>query len=124
MNTRADPSRRFGLGGFKSAERPASELEKSKAGNQLLVLAQLRNLAEINIKEVMESVSTFFKKENDLLYMWGEQLGREKGRGEGREEGDAKLVKYLLGHTEYSIEKIAEEAGVSVEFVKKVKATL
>ncbi len=68
----------------------------------------------------MESISTFFKEENDLLYMLGEHRGMEKGM----EKGNAKLVKYLLELTDYSIEKIAAELGVSVEFVQKIKAAL
>jgi hypothetical protein len=40
---------------------------------------------------------------------------------EAREEGLEKAVKVLLANTEFSVEKIASEVGVSVSFVERIK---
>jgi predicted transposase YdaD len=72
----------------------------------------------------MESVSTFFKEENDILYMVGERRGVEKGMEKGVEKGKIIEVKNLLTKTNFSLEEIAEIAEVAVSFVEKVKASL
>lgn len=62
-----------------------------------------------------------------IIEQWAEikaEEALEKGREEGREEGNEKAVKLLLDNTEFSMRKIAELVGVSVSFVKKVKANL
>jgi hypothetical protein len=43
---------------------------------------------------------------------------------EAREEGLEKAVKVLLANTEFSVEKIASEVGVSVSFVERIKNKL
>jgi predicted transposase YdaD len=115
------------------------ELERQQRKNQLRILLQLRKLAPENI-QIMESVSTFFKKENDFLYCMGknegkmegkmegkqegEKAGIEKGKQEGREESKAELVKKLLLQTDFTITKIADLTDVTEDFVNKVKNTL
>lgn len=58
----------------------------------------------------------------------GEQAGLEKGIEIGLEKAsfEQKIVftRKLLTATDFSIEKIADMAGVSVDFVEEVKATL
>jgi flagellar biosynthesis/type III secretory pathway protein FliH len=63
-------------------------------------------LAEIKAKEALEE---------------GLQKGLERGRAEEREKTSAAIVQNLLANTEFSIEKIASLANVSVDFVKKVQ---
>ncbi len=99
------------------------ELERERRKKQLRVLAQLRNLAKANI-DIMESVASFFKEENDIFYIVGEKRGIEKGRKEEREEKEVLFVKNLLAQTEFNDEKIAQVAGVTVAFVQRVKSSL
>lgn len=115
------------------------ELEREQRKNQLRILSQLRNLVSVNI-EIMESVSTFFKKEKDFLYRIGQKEGIERGMERGMEKGIEKgmekgiikgeerarfeLVKNLLVETEFTVTKIATLAAVSETFVRKVKKTL
>jgi len=73
----------------------------------------LEQLAEIKEKEGREE---------------GLQVGREQGLQDGREEGRFEaqrlMVKNLLSHTEFSDEKIAELANISVEIVKEIREGL
>jgi predicted transposase/invertase (TIGR01784 family) len=86
---------------------------------QLRILAQLRNLHP-QILKIMDSIASFIKKENDVLYMLGEKEGMEKGI----EKGKKIFVKNLLLNTKFSIAKIAELSDVTEDFVKKVKKSL
>ena len=75
--------------------------------NQLRVLAQLRNL-ELNLKNAMESITEYIKEERDVLYLRGQE----------------KIIESLLTKLNYSLEQIADIAGVSLDFVKSVKQRL
>jgi hypothetical protein len=79
--------------------------------NQLRVLAQLRNL-EINLKNAMDSIAEYIKEERDVLYL------------RGLDKGEEKIIASLLTKLNYSLEQIADIAGVSVDFVKSVKQRL
>lgn len=83
---------------------------------QLRILSQLRNL-EGNLKDItMDSISKFVSIERDVAYMVGFDKGEEKG--------EEKIVASLLKKLNYSLEQIADIAGVSVEFVKNVQQKL
>lgn len=84
------------------------DLLKEKRKNQLRILAQLRNLVAENI-EIMEPVSSFFKKERDLFYI------------AGMEESKSNFVKNLLLETDFSNEKIATITGVNETFIQKLR---
>lgn len=73
---------------------------------------QLRINFEHQLEEAMQSVSTFFKEENDIFYRKGE---RKKA---------FVVVKNLLTKLGVSDEKAAEVAEVSIEYVKEVRAKL
>ncbi|PWK16632.1 hypothetical protein LV89_04894 [Arcicella aurantiaca] len=75
--------------------------------NQLRVLAQLRNL-ELNLKNAMDSIAEYIKEERDVLYLRGQE----------------KIIESLLTKLNYSLEQIADIAGVSLDFVKSVKQRL
>jgi len=64
----------------------------------------------------MQSVSTFFKEENDIFYRKGERIGIEKARHT--------VIENLLTKLGVSDEKAAEIAEVSVEYVKEIRASL
>jgi predicted transposase/invertase (TIGR01784 family) len=99
------------------------ELEREQRKNQLRILAQLRTLVSDNI-QIMESVSTFFKEENDFLYRRGEKKGIERGIEKGEERKSFILVKNLLLESDFTVAKIASMAAVTEAFVRKVKKTL
>jgi hypothetical protein len=84
-------------------------LEKQKVFQQLLVLGRLRKL-DLNIQEIMDSISQYIKIEEDILYL------------KGIEAQKSQFVISLLNGTDFSVEKIANLASVSVDFVKKIKA--
>lgn len=88
------------------------DLLKEKRKNQLRILAQLRNLVAENI-EIMEPVSSFFKKERDIFYIVGQRMGMEKSK--------SKFVKNLLSATDFSNEKIATITGVNETFIQKLR---
>ena len=104
----------------KALEQIVQRIEETATGDfplkryfkQLRVLAQLRKL-EKNLKDItMDSISKFVSQERDVAYMVGFDKGEEK------------VVASLLRKLNYSLEQIADIAGVSVEFVKSVKQKL
>lgn len=81
----------FGKDGSVSAIKNILKEVKAVAGgdfaegryyNQLRVLVQLRKL-DTQYNEAMESITTFFKEERDLLFIRGEVKGRQEGKQEG-----------------------------------------
>jgi len=76
---------------------------------QLRILAQLRNL-ETDLKDTaMDSLDKYVSMERDAFYMVGKERAEEK------------VVRNLLNKLAFSTEQAADIAGVSVEFVEKVK---
>ena len=47
--------------------------------------------------------------------------GIEEGRKEGREEGREEVIQNILSKKQFSLEEIAELAGVTVEKVKEIQ---
>lgn len=92
-------------------ETTESDLSLKRHINQLRILTQLRNL-ELNLTTVMDSIASFFKEEKDFLYI------------RGQERTEAKIVSNLLTNTDFSAEKIADLAGVPVDFVRTVQRKL
>jgi len=64
----------------------------------------------------MQSVSTFFKEEEDFLYQRGEKKAKEKRNHE--------VAKSLILESDFSDEKIADIAHVEMENVKKLRAEM
>lgn len=91
-------------------------LEKQKIFQQLLVLGRLRKL-DLNIQQVMDSISQYIKIEEDVLFL----KGIEKGIENTSEIKNRQFVISLLNGTDFSVEKIANLASVSIEFVEKMK---
>ena len=62
----------------------------------------------------MDSISQYIKIEEDVLYLKGvESTSENKNR---------QFVISLLNGTDFSVEKIANLASVSIDFVEKMKA--
>jgi hypothetical protein len=93
-----------------------SDFAESRYFKQLRIFVQLRNNVEPQFEKVMESVTKFFKEENDFLY--------RKGEVKGREEQKLKFVTYLVTQAGLSDEQVAEIAEVPVSSVKSVRVGL
>jgi DNA-dependent RNA polymerase auxiliary subunit epsilon len=83
--------------------------------NQLRVLAQLRNL-ELNLKNAMDSIAEYIKEERDVLYL--------RGLDKGQEKEQEKFVRNLLTESDFTIEKIAQIAGVTLDFINSIQRQL
>ncbi|WP_020594773.1 hypothetical protein [Spirosoma panaciterrae] len=95
------------------AETANGDFAFNRYFNQLRVLAQLRNLSD-NLKDIaMDSLDNVFSIEKDFIYM----IGLDKGEEKAKEE----VVRNLLTKTSLSVEQVADVAGVSVEFVDKIR---
>jgi len=82
---------------------------------QLRILIQLRNLSK-QFNHVMQTVSKFFKEEKDPLF--------KKGKEEGKEIKSHEVVESLISELRLEDEQVARIAKVSVDFVRKVRASL
>ncbi len=102
------------------AETANGPLVLEKYRSQLRVLVQLRNLKPI-FDDAMDNLTDFFKKENDIYYILGERNGEAKGEAKGEARKERLFVKNLVRQTDFSNEQIAALAGVSVDFVKKIR---
>ncbi|WP_432713049.1 hypothetical protein [Pedobacter sp.] len=100
------------------------DFAESRYFKQLRILLQLRNSVEQQFEKAMETVTKFFKEENDFLYRKGEEKGREEGREEGIEEKSLKVVENLILELGSSDEQAARIADVTVDFVQKIRAEL
>ncbi|HAA13097.1 MAG TPA: hypothetical protein DCE41_15960 [Cytophagales bacterium] len=94
---------------------------------QLMVLSRLRKLDTTTEKKV-EAMPITYDVETDYLYNKGKTAGKEEGEAIGMEKGEAigiekglKLaVKMALQNTNLTDQQIAQQLGVTKEFVKKV----
>lgn len=75
-------------------------------------IAQLRSSINQQFENTMQSVSTFFKEENDFFYR------------RGREKKTQQVVKNLILELNLSDEQTARIAAVELDYVKKVRAEL
>ncbi len=69
----------------------------------------------------MQSISTFFKEENDLLYKKGIEEGIEKGMSKQELEDKKVFSTSLILKTAFDDAKIAGLVGVDVSFVQKLR---
>ncbi|MCU0355797.1 MAG: hypothetical protein MUD08_19000 [Cytophagales bacterium] len=86
---------------------------------QLRVLVNLRSIKPF-VEEIMESITQYFKPENDYLYKLGEQIGEQSEA----EKQKRLFVTNLLEKTDFSVAQIAELAEVSPELVEQIKNEL
>ena len=64
-----------------------TDLAKSKYFRQLRIFIQLRSKLENQLDRAMETISEFFKEEQDFLYRKGEAKGEAKGLAMGEAKG-------------------------------------
>jgi predicted transposase YdaD len=95
--------------------------------NQLMMLSRLRKIEALTIK-ISEEMPIHYDIETDALYLRGTEKGIERGREKGREEEAAKknylFVSNLLLNTDFSDDKIALLANVTISYVKQVRQEL
>jgi predicted transposase/invertase (TIGR01784 family) len=96
------------------------DFAKSRHMNQLRIFVQLRSNVKHEFEKIMQSVSTFFREENDFLYIKGEMKGEIKGE----ERKTHAIVENLIVKLGLPDEQAADVAEVSVEYVAKVRAEL
>lgn len=87
---------------------------------QLRIIIQLRSLA-IKFDKAMESVTSFFKEENDPFYIRGERIGLERGMTKKEFEKNLAFTQALIRETEFDDTKIAGLVGVTETFVDEVR---
>ena len=61
----------------------------------------------------MDSISKYVSLERDVAYMIGQDVAKEQEQ--------TKFVTNLLTSSDFTVKKIAEIAGVSIKFVKKIQ---
>lgn len=88
----------------------------SRYFKQLRIFVQLRSSVEQQFEKAMETVTKFFKEENDFLY--------RKGEAKGESKKSHAVVENLIIKLGFTDEQAADVAEVDVEYVKKVRAEL
>jgi hypothetical protein len=91
--------------------------DKQRYNEQLRVFVQLRKDLEQLLNTAMQSVSTWYKEENDFLYRKGRKLGVIEGKLEEKRE----VVESLIKKLKLSDNNIADLANVDIDFVKRVR---
>ncbi len=87
---------------------------------QLRIIIQLRRLA-IKFDAAMESITSFFKEENDPFYIRGERIGQKRGMTKKELEKNLAFTQSLIRETEFDDAKIAGLVGVTETFVSEVR---
>lgn len=91
--------------GIKSTTN--SNFAESRYFRQLRIFVQLRNNIEQQLEKAMESVSTFFKEENDFLYRRGEAKNTREIAAKMKKSGiDITLIANITGLSIQEIEKL------------------
>jgi hypothetical protein len=93
-------------------ETTERDLALKRYFKQLRILAQLRKLVQKLENIVMDSIAKYIDEERDVAFL----VGRKKEQ--------IKFVSNLLTESDFTIDKIARIAGVTVSFVKSVKQKL
>lgn len=88
------------------------DFARSRYYKQLRILAKLRSSIKLENEETMQSISTFFKEEDDLLYQKAEKV-----RGH-------EVAKSLILELDLPDEQIARIAKINVDIVKKIRVEL
>ena len=123
----------------KVRQATESDFSENQYLRQLRILIQLRNLTK-QFDNAMEKVSEFFKEERDPFFQKGVIKGIEQGIEKGMERGMEKgieqgiekgidlksheIVQNLITKLGLSDEQAAGVAGVSIEFVRDVRAEM
>jgi len=108
-----------GIHSFTEGDFAASRYFK-----QLRIFVQLRRNVELQFEKAMETVTKFFKEENDFLYRRGEIKGVIEGQIEGEEKKSRVVVANLIVQLGLTDEQAADIAEVEVAYVSKIRAEL
>ena len=109
-------------------EHTKGNLTGSRYFNQLRIFVKLRSSIQPQFEKVMQSVSLFFKEEEDFLYKRGEEKGAEKERAkaeakilEERAKAEAKMreERAKAAEEKRNIARQFKKIGVSVEDIAK-----
>jgi predicted transposase YdaD len=109
------------LKGIESTVR--SGLEREKCLNQLRILLQLRDKSITLKLNDMISTRTFFKVENDILYIEGKGDGIVQGRAEGEIIGKAESQKQFATRMKeegFATTMIAKMTSMPVEEIERM----
>lgn len=96
------------------------DFAESRYFKQLRIFVQLRSSVEQEFEKAMETITKFFKEENDFLFRKGEVKGEAKGEAKKSQAVVENLI-LELGLSDQQAAKIAE---VPVDFVAKIRAEL
>jgi hypothetical protein len=111
----------------KLAKQSKKSSDFERHMQQLRILANLRSLQPLTEK-LMESITKYFKEENDFLFQKGELKGKLEGELEGelkeRQKNTYMFISNLLRETDFSDEKIASLAGAGLKQVQEVRAEM
>jgi hypothetical protein len=91
---------------------------------QLRVFVHLRSNIEQQFIKAMDSISSFFKEENDIYYRRGQSKGEINGEIRGEEKKSRVVVENLIVKLGFTDEQAAEVAEVSLDYVKTRRAEL
>lgn len=91
---------------------------------QLRVFVHLRSNIEQQFIKAMDSISSFFKEENDIYYRRGQSKGEINGEIRGEEKKSRVVVENLIVKLGVTDEQAAEVAEVSLDYVKTLRAEL
>jgi hypothetical protein len=89
-----------------------SDFADSRYFKQLRIFVQLRNSIEQQFEKAMDTVTKFFKEENDYLYKRAEEKSRHV------------FVESLIVKLGLSDEQVADVASVSIEYAAKIRTEL
>ena len=103
-----DPENALGQIIHRLEETTPDQRTFQKHLRQLRVLSKLRKL-DLKFDDMIQNMAKYIDAENDYLYIKGQQNEQEK------------FVNNLLTGSDFSTERIAKIAGVSIEFVKSLQ---
>ena len=87
-------------------------------------MIKLRNNLKHQFEKAMQSISTFYKEENDYLFLKGELKGQLIGEKNGEEKKSHVIVENLIKELDLADEQIARIADVTIDFVSEVRLKL
>ena len=96
-------------------ETKTDQTTLQKHFRQLRILAKLRKL-DIKFDNMIQDIAKYIDAENDYFFIKGEKKAQEREQ--------TKFVTNLLTDSDFTIDKIANIAGVFIDFVKSVKQKL
>ncbi len=98
-------------------EHTKGDLTESRYFNQLRIFVKLRSSIQPQFEKVMQSVSLFFKEEEDFLYKRGEEKGAEKERAKA--EAKIREERAKAAEEKRNIARHLKKIGVSIEDIAK-----